>query len=398
MILRIIIHDYPGHPFQVQLSRELARRGHDVLHLYAGYNQTPRGILTQKVSDPKSFKVKPIFIKVPLQKYSFYKRWLQEREYGQLLSTTIKDYSPDVVISANTPLDAQSILQKTCKLDGVRFIFWLQDVIGLATLRILAKKIPILGQIIGLYYISLERNLLRQSDRIVLITEDFQPLLREWGIGIDKAVVIPNWTPIESIPVMPRTNEWSIKHNLDKYFCFMYAGTLGLKHNPEFLLQLAQHFSNNPKVRIVVISETTGAEWLREKVNERQLNNLLILDFQQFEELHLVLASSDVLVALLNDDAGVYSVPSKVLTYLCAQRPLLLAVPEGNFSTRIVKQSQAGIVVNSDDVVGFIRGAEELLKNDSMRDLFGKNGRSYAEKNFNIQLITDKFEKILISK
>ena len=31
--MRILVHDFSGHPFQMQLSRELARRGHDVLHV-----------------------------------------------------------------------------------------------------------------------------------------------------------------------------------------------------------------------------------------------------------------------------------------------------------------------------------------------------------------------------
>jgi len=30
--MRIGIHDFSGHPFQVQLSRELASRGHEVVH------------------------------------------------------------------------------------------------------------------------------------------------------------------------------------------------------------------------------------------------------------------------------------------------------------------------------------------------------------------------------
>jgi len=50
--MRLLIHDYAGHPFQVQLSRELARRNHEVLHLYAGYNVTPHG---KKVFVDKTF-------------------------------------------------------------------------------------------------------------------------------------------------------------------------------------------------------------------------------------------------------------------------------------------------------------------------------------------------------
>src|SRR5690606_41352472 len=32
--LRILLHDYCGHPFQFQLAVELASRGHDVVHAY----------------------------------------------------------------------------------------------------------------------------------------------------------------------------------------------------------------------------------------------------------------------------------------------------------------------------------------------------------------------------
>ena len=41
--LRVVVHDYVGHPFQVQLSRELARRGMDVLHLHCGSFRTGKG-------------------------------------------------------------------------------------------------------------------------------------------------------------------------------------------------------------------------------------------------------------------------------------------------------------------------------------------------------------------
>ena len=51
-IMRILVHDYAGHPFQVQLSRELARRGHDVLHLYCSSTHTPRGDLARASGRP----------------------------------------------------------------------------------------------------------------------------------------------------------------------------------------------------------------------------------------------------------------------------------------------------------------------------------------------------------
>ena len=40
--MRILVHDYAGHPFQVHLSQRLASRGHDVTHAYYSENPGPK--------------------------------------------------------------------------------------------------------------------------------------------------------------------------------------------------------------------------------------------------------------------------------------------------------------------------------------------------------------------
>jgi len=50
--VKILIHDYAGHPFPVQLSRELSRRGHEVTHAFASQLLTPRGVLQRLPNDP----------------------------------------------------------------------------------------------------------------------------------------------------------------------------------------------------------------------------------------------------------------------------------------------------------------------------------------------------------
>lgn len=395
MYKRILIHDYPGHSFPVQLSRELSWRGYQILHLYAGYNVTPRGELLRKKNDSDNFLVKPIFIREPLKKYSFVKRWLQEREYGHLLAIEIQQFCPDVIISSQTPLDAQVKVQKIAKEADAKFIFWLQDVIGLATQRFLQKKISIVGAMIGTYYIHLERKLLRNSDHVVLITDDFQPLMSQWGITANKTTVIPNWAPIDTLPVIEKGNSWARQNKLVNKFCFMYTGTLGMKHNPDLLLQLALHFRGNTDVRVVVISEGPGANWLQEKKIEHNLENLLLLPYQPFEQLPQVMAAADVLVALLEPDAGVFSVPSKVLTYLCAQRPLLLAVPLENLAAKIVADNEAGYVLLPGDADGFLERADQLMQDTDLRGRLARNARNYAEANFDIQKIGDQFENII---
>jgi len=114
-----------------------------------------------------------------------------------------------------------------------------------------------------------------------------------------------------------------------------------------------------------------------------------------YKELPEVLAAADVLLALLEKDAGVFAVPSKVLTSLCAKRPLLLAMPLENLAARIVDKNEAGIVVEPENVSVFLEGAERLKEDKKLREQMGKNGRRYAEEHFDIGKITDRFEAIL---
>ena len=396
--MRILVHDFGGYPFPPQLSRELARRGHAVRHVYcASIPTTPLGNFERRENTPPTLEFSPITLKKPLDKFSFFKRWLQENEYGRLAAKEVEQFRPDVVLSANTPLDAQRTLLETCRKRNVRFVFWLQDLIGVASERILSRKIPVVGRLAGSHYLRLEQRLLRQSDRIVLITEDFGPLLQQWGISRKKMHVIRNWAPLDEIPLRPKVNGWSQEMELSDKICLVYTGTLGMKHNPDLLRRLALHFRDDENVRVVVVSQGLGAEWLSRAKADEGLDNLVIAGYQPFERVPDVLATADVLVGLLEPEAGQFSVPSKVLSYLCAGRPLLLAVPPENLAARTVISAQAGLVVPPADVDGFLAAASDLLSNPDRLTEMGRNARAYAEEMFDISRITDDFEHVLLS-
>ena len=392
--MHILIHDYGGYSFPVDLSQELARRGHTVTHAYCSSLQTtPPGIGRANRTAPPSYQLLPVSLGEPLNKYDFVKRWRQERKYGRRIAREASRLKPDLILSANTPLDAQNQLLQTSRRSGVPFIFWLQDLLGIASHRILKKKLHLLGDGIGRYYKSLEESLLRKSDAVVAITEDFLPVLEKAGVHRSKTHVIPNWGPLRSLPVRPKTNAWSNLNDFADTFCYLYAGTLGMKHNPNLLLQLARAIENEPGTAVVVISQGLGATWLKEKKDKYNLNQLYVLPYQDLDELPDVLATGDVLIALLEPEAGGYSVPSKVMTYLCAGRPLLLAVPKMNKAAQIVSRG-CGLVVDPHDADGFLEAARKLEQNTRLRRKLGSCSRTYAESHFDINTICNQFESI----
>jgi glycosyltransferase involved in cell wall biosynthesis len=393
--MRILIHDYSGHPFQVQLSRTLARRHHEVLHLYCSSFQTPRGIVHKLDTDGDNFSCRAIELSRPFEKYKFVKRFFQEIEYGKLLVKEVDKFKPDILISANNPLDPQRILLRYCIKNNIKFIFWLQDIYGFAIKKLLTKKLSILGQLIGSYYVRSEFSMLRDSDRVITISEDFVKILSEAKILEEKIDVVHNWAPLEELEMKDKDNIWSREHGLHDKVCIVYTGTLGLKHNPELLVNIALALKDQSHIRIVVVSEGLGADFLKKKKEEFQLNNLIILDFQPFELMPEVMATADILIAILDRDAGFFSVPSKVLTYHCAGRPLLLSVPEENLAARLVETMETGIVVPPHENGRFLQEVKRLIGDGGLREKYGKNARRYAESAFDIEKITDKFEKVL---
>jgi glycosyltransferase involved in cell wall biosynthesis len=174
----------------------------------------------------------------------------------------------------------------------------------------------------------------------------------------------------------------------------LYTGTLGLKHNPSLLLAAAEAYAANSDVQVVVVSEGKYARELVSEAARRQLSNLRVLPFQPFEAYSTVLASGDVLMAMIEPDAASYSVPSKVLSYLCSGRPIVLAASEHNLAASIVRRSGGGIVVHPQDTAGFVAAIGQFLANDVERHRVGALGRAYADEMFDVGRIADRFERI----
>jgi glycosyltransferase involved in cell wall biosynthesis len=229
---------------------------------------------------------------------------------------------------------------------------------------------------------------------VVAITADVLPVLGRWGVPRDRIEVIENWAPLEALPVRPRRNEWGAAHGLDDKLVYLYSGSLASRHDPALLLALAHRLAERAEARLVAISEGPGAEWLAAARASLPADNLIVLPFQPFDRMKDALASSDVLLAALDAEAGQFSVPTKILAYLCASRPILAALPESNLAARTLQRSGAGIVVDPGDEHAFCEAAEWLAREPGLRARLGVAGRRYAEAHFPIGEIAARFEPV----
>ena len=394
--LNIALHDYSGHPFQVQLSRELARRGHRVSHFWCLSYSSGKGALAATSTDPAGFTSESVDVAEAIARHASWRRIAQELAYGRAIAQRALDAKPDVVVSANNPLFAQQHLLASCRRASLPFVFWQQDIYSEGMRHGAEQRLgkPV-GAALGRCFSAMEGRQLRRSDGVVAIADDFLPALRRWRVDEGRTSVIENWAPLDELPERSRGNEWATRQGLVGKRVALYSGTLGMKHNPELILEVARRVGSDPDAVVVVVSQGRGAEWLKERARREQLESLRVLPFQPYESLPDVLGSADVLLAVLEGNAGVYSVPSKILTYHCAGRAIVAAVPSENLAARTIRGAESGKVIDPADEAAFADAVVNLLADVETSNRLGANGRAYAVEAFAIDAIADRFELVL---
>ena len=393
--MRILLHDYSGHPFQVELSRELSRRGHDVTHSYCDAYTSGKGHLSAEPGETIRFD--PIGVGVVIAKMSFGKRLLQELRFGVELVRQVRRTRPDVVMASNVPIPTLVILAFVLRLRGIPWVLWHQDVQAVAIRSFAGSKLSRSFAVVATLIGAGEKWCSRRAAAVVVIADSFVDVHRRWGTA-DKTTVIPNWAPLDEIRPVTRTNDWSHEHALDEVRTLLYSGTLGLKHNPALLVGLArQVIDAGQPVQLVVVNQGPAEQVLRDEA-ARQDVPLLLLPFQPYERLSEVLGSGDVLVVLLEQDAGAFSVPSKTLSYLCAGRPILGLMPAENLAATLVARVDGCVLPPREESLPEAAAwVGSVLADDERSAALGKAARALAEREFALASCADAFEQILSS-
>jgi glycosyltransferase involved in cell wall biosynthesis len=387
--MRIVVHDYGGYPFTLQLADELARRGHVVDYLFSQGVITPKADVFRDKVDIRNSALTPLA--TTGDQAAGMRRLSRERRYSRTLAGHIHHRKPDVVLSANCSMEVQGAALEAARRVGAAFVFWMQDVYSMAVGRLLGRRLKIAGAIAERYYGRLEKAVARDADAIIPISEEFLPTLKRWNINEDRLFPIDNWAPLETV-LPPQHNAWAAEHGLQHHYVVLYSGTLGRKHDPALLIELAR---SNPAATVVIAAEGVGMKWLRRQ-NELP-TNLRLMPLQPALRLPEMLATADVLVALLQTDASDFSVPSKVLTYLAAGRPIVAAIPRDNPAARAIVRAQAGRVVEPHDAKGFAAAVAQLLSSQRNRIHAGRHARAFAEDHFDIESIAVRFEDVLLT-
>jgi len=202
----LLIHDYAGHPFQVQLSRSLARRGHRVVHAYCGSTVTPRGTLAATAAEEGRLSIESLDLGEKIAKELVASpsvagsalRATFERLIDRLLARSgcVGQHAQPAAAQGRSVLFPAE--HSVCQLGGKISMAWRR--------RRFCEKNSVCREIDRNYFIHLDKQSLRLSDAVVVITEDFIPTLRDWGLPTERVRYVPNWAPLDECDMRPKDN------------------------------------------------------------------------------------------------------------------------------------------------------------------------------------------------
>ena len=135
---------------------------------------------------------------------------------------------------------------------------------------------------------------------------------------------------------------------------------------------------------------------LESKAAALDLNNVRFLPLQEHEEFLQMLAAVDVALIVQQPTVSDIAFPSKTITLLSAARPVVAAVRSDSEVGRVVRQSQGGVVIESDDTEALAMTIRELFDDPGRRTAMGECGRRYALQHWDEFSVLPTFESHLL--
>jgi colanic acid biosynthesis glycosyl transferase WcaI len=177
-------------------------------------------------------------------------------------------------------------------------------------------------------------------------------------------------------------------------FNIIFAGNVGVAQDFPAIIAAADSLREHKQIRWFVVGDGRMLNWLKREVSLRGLDHtFFIMGKYPIDRMPSFFRCADaLLIALKNSPIFSLTIPAKLQSYLAAGVPILAMV--SGESSRIVVESNSGLVINSGDFHSLAQSVLALSKMNTIeRKLFGDNGKQYAAMNFDRDILISRLEK-----
>ena len=229
----------------------------------------------------------------------------------------------------------------------------------------------------------IERRAVRGADRVITVVEEAKRhYVHDCGVDPAKVSVVSNVVDLESFDTM----DGAPAPGYEDEFVLTYLGSLSGGHRGIDSLVRAMPVVNRrvPDAKLLIVgSGGTYADQLRDLASQLGVEHCVEFAGRvPFEEVPSYLAASDVCsVPHRSTPHTETTVPHKLFQYMAARRAVL--VTDVGPLGRIVRETDAGMVVPPDDPDAVADATADLHENSDERRTLGENGRAAVERRYN---------------
>ena len=212
-----------------------------------------------------------------------------------------------------------------------------------------------------------------------------------------KPVFIPIWCDTENIRLktLPRNHFrecWNVHQDT---FVVGYSGNLAKFHPIETFIKAAEILKDRNDIMFIFVGEGYKKRWAQSYCEKNNLTNCYFQSYVEREQLGSLLASFDCGLVGLNQEQTGLSVPSKTIGLISAGVPVIACVDEASETAQMINENNCGWVSTQDAPVELARNIINLKKKHEKRVTWKENAEKAVNQKFHINLIVEKYEKIL---
>ena len=226
---------------------------------------------------------------------------------------------------------------------------------------------------------------------ISVISEPMREVVLSKGVPPDKVIHIPNWVDTTDLDVPLKNNEFSRTHGVQDVFVVAYAGNMGLAQNFDELLDAAGILRDQNKIRFMLIGDGVQAPNLRRRVTEEELDNVIIVPFQDRHLVPLIYASSDLSYVPLHSSAITHALPSKIYRIMASGSAIMAVASYASPIRELVQKAQCGILVEPQSGRCLADAIENAASNPEVIADLGRSGKEYVIKHYSRKVIVEKY-------
>lgn len=234
-----------------------------------------------------------------------------------------------------------------------------------------------------------------RSDYLLLQSRSFVENVKIYctkKIEESRLIYFPSWAEevFSSKPIMktfliqPETNVTTI----------VFAGNIGEAQDFPTILEAVNLLKEKVSLRWVIAGDGRMFNWLKEQVEQRKLQNVILLGRLPVESMPNLFDSADaLLVSLKTNEVFSKTIPGKVQAYLASGKPIL-AVIDGE-AAKVINDAGAGFTSNAGNVELFAENIMKFVKlTKAERDTIGVNGKKYYELHYSKEKIYAQLEAL----